>query len=196
MLNDADHPNVPVRDWTEFRDNPSPFLAREVIDRKETQLPGKFAPLARGVIIASDHLLRRAGHRCGRFGAIDDGWRKTHAEHFPLTIGRKAFIRPEGELCVRQCGRLWTVERLGPYRWGEPENYQVLSFLFGSTPICTRSYTSAMRLAVHFEAHGLPLLRWIDEIPKAIRSKSITLANAKKRGHPLIKGDKRRGVRA
>src|SRR5450759_4574486 len=53
-------------------------------------------------------------------------------------------------LMVRCCGKhhLWTVER-----WGEKRPYnnadEVLVFLFGSTPIFTRSYQAAMRLAAY-----------------------------------------------
>jgi hypothetical protein len=68
---------------------------------------------------------------------------------------------------VRQCGNqdLWTVEQ-----WNEERPYQhsdeILVYKFGSTPIFTRSYQSAMRLAMHCHVNGPPSgLRWIAACP-------------------------------
>jgi hypothetical protein len=60
MFYDADHPDVSLSDWRTFvRECPSDLIV-ELIDRSEIGLPDWFVPLARGVGIASDALLRKA----------------------------------------------------------------------------------------------------------------------------------------
>ncbi len=72
MMHEDGHPNVTLSDWQAFvawqksRVSPSPI--EEVVDRNETGcLPDWFVPLARGIAIASDDLLREAGHHHGMY---------------------------------------------------------------------------------------------------------------------------------
>jgi hypothetical protein len=60
MILEVGHPNVPLADWQAFRKECWPSTIKEVIDRSEIKLPDWFVPLARGIAIASDHLLHRA----------------------------------------------------------------------------------------------------------------------------------------
>jgi len=61
---------------------------------------------------------------------------------------------------------LWTIERWGPSRQ-YTESDEILVHQFGATPIFTRSYQSAMRLAIYCHANGPPAeLRWIAAFPK------------------------------
>ena len=76
---------------------------------------------------------------------------------------------PSDELIIRQCDKheWWIIERINR---GKEE---VLVCSFGSTPILTPSYTSAMCLAIHCDVDKPPHdLRWIklapDDCPGAI----------------------------
>ena len=60
MMSDEHHPDVSRSDWEAFRNSFSPALFEEVIDRTEGMLPDHFVPLARGIAIPSDALLRKA----------------------------------------------------------------------------------------------------------------------------------------
>src|SRR5258708_40167013 len=68
-----------------------------------------------------------------------------------------------GSLDVRRSGdrELWMIERFAwdcPYKTSD----QVLAHVFGSTPIFTRNYQSAMRLADYCELNGPPRgLHWM-----------------------------------
>lgn len=64
MICDLNHPHVSLSDWQKFGTEFSP-LFDEALDRVEADLPGWFVPYARGAFIASDALLRAAGHRDG-----------------------------------------------------------------------------------------------------------------------------------
>ena len=160
MFYDADHPDVSLSDWQTFvRECPSDLIA-ELIDRSEIGLPDWFVPLARGVGIASDALLRKAGHGYGMHRPR--GWRKIYCDVFDLDIADGL------QLTVRQCDDqgLWTVERFSESRPYQPSD-ELLVHEFGSTPIFTRSYQSAMRLATHCHENGPPAgLRWISASPK------------------------------
>src|SRR5262249_17779753 len=132
MFHDTDHPNVSLSDWERFLKELPSHLIAEVIDRSFT-IPDWFVPLARGVAIASDALLRKAGHHHGM--NRPRGWVKGS-----YTFTRTTGDTPRGlqHLRVWECEkpRLWTVERLSesrPYRSDE-----VLVHQFGSTPIFTR----------------------------------------------------------
>jgi hypothetical protein len=59
------HDDIPRSDWEAFRDAPPRDLIDEVIDRSETELLDYCVPLARGVGVASDSLLDKAGYRRG-----------------------------------------------------------------------------------------------------------------------------------
>ena len=164
MMFEEFHPIIPLSDWQGFKSWPKSCkefplnLIDEVIDRDESRLPKWFVPLARGVAIASDALLRAAGHRDRMHRPR--GWRETSPDNFVREIGWDSF------LLVRESDEtgLWTVERLGADRRYEVD--EVLVFTFGWTPILTRSYQSAMRLAMHCHANGPPAgLRWIKTTP-------------------------------
>ena len=173
MIFEPGHPDAPLPDWERFRNGFSPFLIKEVIDRDECCLPGWFVPLARGAAIASDALLRDAGYRPGR--GRPRGWREPSADYFIKEIACNSF------LMVRECEEtnLWTVERLGRAR-RHVDDDEVLVHVFGSTPIFTRSYQSAMRLAMHCHKKGPPNgLRWIQTTPDD-REGAIEMARKRK----------------
>ena len=65
MFNDADHPNIGLSDWTNFRKDFSPYRFAEVIDRSALNLPDWFVPLARGAAVPSDVVQRKVGCRPG-----------------------------------------------------------------------------------------------------------------------------------
>ena len=76
-------------------------------------------------------------------------------------------IGPESFLLVRESDEtgLWTIERLGPSRRYEVD--EVLGHIFGGTPLFTRSYQSAMCLAMHCHTKEPPPgLRWIKAPPR------------------------------
>jgi len=153
MFYDIDQPNVTLSDWQKFRNEFGLRPIKQVIDRDEACLPEWFVPLARGVAIASDTLLRKAGHQHGM--DRPDGWSENSPGYFVQYISRRSF------LLVRKCEEtgLWTIERLGPARQSEVD--EVLVSTFGCTPIFTRTYQAAMRLAMHCDANGPPTgLRW------------------------------------
>jgi hypothetical protein len=130
-----------------------PYDADEVIDRSEINLPDWFVPLARGVAIAGDRLLHLAGHEHGLYRPR--GWWEKSPHYFLKNIDWAS------SLLVRDCVKsgLWTVERLGPRRQSEVDD--VLVYTFGWTPIVTRTYQAAMRLAMHCQANGPPFqCRW------------------------------------
>ena len=164
MMFEEGHPNVTLEDWQAFihwQNSLKGFPSRlidEMIDRDEARLPKWFVPLARGVAIASDALLREAGHRDGLHRPR--GWRETSPQYFvrDLDWRRSLLVRESDET------GLWTVERFSEPR-RHVDDTEVLVHLFGSTPIFTRSYQSAMRLAMHCHVNGPPLeLRWIKTI--------------------------------
>lgn len=164
MLFEEGHPIISHSDWKDFCASQKSLkvfpshLIDEVIDRDEARLPNWFVPLARGVAIASDALLRKAGHRDGLYRPR--GWRETSPEYFVRNLDWNCY------LLVRESDEtdLWTIERLGASRRYNAD--EVLVHMFGSTPIFTRSYRSAMRLAMHCHANGPPSeLRWIKAIP-------------------------------
>ena len=162
MMYDTGHGDVPLADWQQFLKAFSPFVIDKVIDRSKTKLPDWFVPLARGVAIASNSLLCKARHIPGMYGP--HGWRQSDCDVFELDVGPNGFV-DSTRLYVRGCGHLWSIERLSAVRPYEHSG-EVLVFLFGSTPICTRGCWSAMRLAMQCHANGPPAgLRWIAACP-------------------------------
>lgn len=150
---DFGHPNITLSEWETFRKNLSPFLIDQVIDRHEARLPEWFVPLARGVAIPSNKFLRQVGHRDGM--DRPGNWRETSCDFFRWEDRQQKLIvrRSENE-------DLWTVERWNWIGRGS-EVDEVLVFTFGWTPILTRCYQSAMRLAMHCHINGpLPCTRW------------------------------------
>jgi hypothetical protein len=162
MFYDKDHPNVTLLDWQAFvaSETARQSLIAEVVDRSDCRcLPKWFAPLARGVAIASDALLLQAGHRQGMSRPRD--WHKVSRHCYSLLIAGEGF-RWLNTLAVRRCDKheWWVIER----RVADVD--QILVCSFGSTPIFTRSYTSAMCLAMHCNVDNPPNgLRWIKQAP-------------------------------
>jgi hypothetical protein len=140
IMFEAGHPDAPLAHWERFRKNPSPFLIGEVIDRSEKNMFAWFLPLARGAAIASDHLLWRAGYHPGSYRKR--GWRKTHCDVFRRDLGQKT-MKVRGNI-VRG---LWTISRWNLDQPGGQDRSETLVYLFGSTPIVTRNYQSAICLA-------------------------------------------------
>ena len=159
-FDEVGHRHVTQADWKDFKEDLSPYLVTEVVDRTEISIPEWYLPLARGAAIASDHLLRRAGYRPGSDGPR--GWKCIKTGDFC----RELFTE-WASLDVRRCGdrELFTVERFG--RWHPYKNWhQVLIHTFGSTPVFTRNYQSAMQLAEYCHMKGPPLgLNWITAVP-------------------------------
>ena len=117
-----------LKSWPTFVREP-PYLVAAVIDRDKTELPNDFCPWARGLVIASDPLLRAAGYCPGTRGP--SGWKEVQPDVFTKKVYGNW-------LMVRGCGELWSVER---------ENQEVLAFFFGPTPMFTRTRQAAFRLA-------------------------------------------------
>jgi hypothetical protein len=159
MLPTPDHPHVIWYEWQTFKNEFSPFLIEEVLDRGVANMPDWFVPLARGAAIASPYLLHIAGHRPGSRRA--PGWDKLHCDVLSKDIGPDSLI-------VRACrnGPLWAIEQGGsPDRpHGHPN--MALVHKFGSTPILARTYQAATYLAEFCYWNDPPAgLRWIEECP-------------------------------
>ena len=160
MFYDVERPEITLLEWERFCEEFPPHLIEDVIDRDKACLPDWFMPLAWGVAIASDELLREAGHR--RAMRQPPGWRETtpHSFKHVIVIGVSFLLVRESD----ETG-LWTIERLDPY--GQYEVDEVLGHIFGGTPIFTRSYQSAMCLAMHCHTKEPPPgLRWIKAPPR------------------------------
>lgn len=158
MFNEPGHPDVSLADWNIFRNQFSPFLFSEVIDRRKVKLPEWFLPLARGAALPSDYLLSRAGYAKGKH--CPRGWKQSERG-----VYRKSF--DFGTALVRKCGnqRLWSVERFRAAR-KYTESDRVLAFLFGSTPVLARKHQAAMYLAEWIFENDLPSgLNWADTCP-------------------------------
>jgi hypothetical protein len=156
------HSDTTLSAWEEFRRwvLPSlsgwPSMIEEVIDRDELGLPPWFLPLARGGAVASDLLLQRTGYHTGSHRP--PGWKQLYPDVFvKYTASNKLMVR-------RAKKHLWTVERYAPLPvsgdWDE-----VLVHPFGSTPILTRNYQSAMRLAEYSYLKPPPGHVWVKACP-------------------------------
>ncbi len=155
MLFEEGHPNVTLEDWQAFKRWQKICkqwsVIDEVIDRSECCIPDCFVPLARGVAIASDTLMRRIGQHVG-----------TDRPPPPPHWLNLRFDRFTGFFCSGDCAalevrkfegtNLWTVERHDLD--GGRHDEEVLVYMFGSTPIFTLSYQAAMRLAMHCHANS------------------------------------------
>jgi hypothetical protein len=128
--------NAILKCWQVFQEHPPTVLIAEAIERSKTDLPAWFAPWAPGVVIASDYLLKAAGHRPR--SRRPEGWSE----------GKNPDVFTKGmhgnQLMVRGCGEFWTVERFD----------EVLACPFGPLPVFTRTSHAAMRLAEY--CHPLP----------------------------------------
>jgi hypothetical protein len=115
-----------------------------------------------GVTIASDELLRQAGHR---HDMLPRSWQQTSYAYFRYDIGPRMLL-------TRRCDdtHLSSIERWDARRYGVDE---VLSFHFGSTPISPQTYAHAMRLTMYFHNHEPPAgLRWINSPDRDLDSVS------------------------
>ena len=167
MLHDFHQPQVSLSDWQKFGTEVSPFID-ELMDRVEADLPHWFVPFAHGVFVASDALLRTAGHRDGM--RRPRGWRKAIGiDADGVYVRHVDPVDPYNSrwLLVREClvQGLWMVERWTQRRrHGDAD--EILVHEFGSTPIFTRSCPAAMRLAMHCHVKGPPAgLRWTSACP-------------------------------
>jgi hypothetical protein len=167
MLHDFHQPQVSLSDWQKFGTESSPLIG-EVIDRVEADLPDWFVPYARGAFVASDALLRTAGHRDGM--RRPRGWREAIGNEVDgVYVHHVAPVEPYNStwLLVREClvQGLWMVERYTERRrHGDADD--ILVHEFGSTPIFTRSCPAAMRLAMHCHLKGPPAgLHWTAACP-------------------------------
>jgi hypothetical protein len=138
MFLDEEHPDVSLSDWEAFRKGFSPCLIEEVLNRKDVRTPDWEVPLARGYAIASRILLRQAGRQSRT--QYSRGWRQ----------GKMYFVRENGphQLYVTQYYNqdLWAISRRLPFL-SMQEGNEMLVFLFGSTPMLTRTCQSAIDLA-------------------------------------------------
>jgi len=155
---EAGHPDVPLLDWETFCKNISPFLIGEVVDRNEVKLPDWVLPLARGVAYASDHLLRTAGYRVG--SSRPRGWKKTHWGVYRRDTDLTTLkVRGYSNQKLWMISR-WNLNQPGGHYWSE-----TLVYLFGSTPIVTPNYQSAIYLAEYCLANRLIGLHWVSTHP-------------------------------
>ena len=178
MMFEEGHPIISLKDWQGFKSwqkfqigFPS-HLIDEVIDRNGTGLLDWFVPLARGGAIASDALLRQAGHHPRMYRPR--GWREGSRDYYCQVIRDQGGRWLYG-LAVRRCDKheWWVIERM------VADVDEVLVHMFGSTPIFTRSYQAAMRLAMYCHANGPPSdLRWIKTVPN---NKQTAIELARKR---------------
>jgi hypothetical protein len=141
-----------------------------VIDRNKTALPDFFVPLARGIAVPSDLMLRKAA-RTRAFQELP-----VWVQLLPYTF--KTQLSLKCALCVEKVGDLWTIGRA---RADEAGNYQteVLVFRFGSTPIFTRTYCEAMYLAECCSREPMSGLMWVDSQP--LGSEDDAMADARER---------------
>jgi hypothetical protein len=139
--------------WPSFLKHPLPISIAGVVKRNEAKLPPDYVPWTPAVVIASDYLLRTAGHTStsGR----PTGW----------SLQRSSGVYKKGWWSfVRKRGQYWTIENGGLYEC-------VLAFSFGSMPVCTRTPEAAMRLAEYFGDDSQTLghgLRWLGPTPDGI----------------------------
>jgi hypothetical protein len=148
MFYDAERPDITLSDWDRLREKFPGGLISQLLNREDAGVPDWFMPMAWGIAIASDELLREAGDM------PTSNWQETGYARFWHELGPRMLL-------TRQCHkpRLWSIERWDTRHHGVDE---VLCFHFGSTPIFTRTYAQAMRLAMHCHYHKLPPgLRWI-----------------------------------
>ena len=148
MFHDAERPDITLSDWDRLREKFPGALISQMLNREDAGVPDWFMPMAWGIAIASDELLHEAGDM------PTSSWQEAGYARFWHELGPRMLL-------TRQCHkpRLWSIERWDTRHHGVDE---VLCFPFGSTPIFTRTYAQAMRLAMHCHYHKLPPgLRWI-----------------------------------
>jgi hypothetical protein len=160
------YPNVSLADWQSFKawqESCKTFpshLIDGVIDRSRLNLPDNVLPLARGGAIASTALLRKAGYRSGTRQLLP--WRRVGRSDFEISLMPSSCRG----LSVTKIGDLWMVGRSSGTVYIDD-----LVYLFGSTPIFTRTCASAKHLAWYCAWHCTPNqlpsgLGWIRSVPK------------------------------
>ena len=96
MMFEEGHPNVTLAEWQGFKSWQKSCPSRlidELIDRDECGcFPNWFVPLAPGVMIASDELLRQAGHHRGMYRPRD--WRPLCPDSYKKVIGGNGYRTP------------------------------------------------------------------------------------------------------
>jgi hypothetical protein len=164
MFSELDHSHISPSDWRKFCLDFPRHLIDQVIDREEAKLPDWFVPSARGVALASEELLRAAGHRPGMYRPRN--WHEWSAGCFVRWMGEPHLNGRRDFLLVRASdhNELWTIERCGAERRWEVD--EALVSVIGCTPIFTRSYQAAMRLATFCHERGVPGLRWFKVAPE------------------------------
>jgi hypothetical protein len=107
--------------------------------------------------IASDYLLSLAGHNHG--GRRPADWTKAYARFSTSKYSPMTLVVVRSGKSSSSGDPLWRIHRVDL-------KVQILVLDFGSTPIFTRSYVSAMRLAMHCHVSKPPCeLRWINIFP-------------------------------
>ena len=167
MMFENGHFIVTLEEWRGFKSRHESskmyqsHLIDELIDREKCGcFPDWFVPLAPGVMIAGDELLRQAGHHRGMHRPR--GWSPFGSDYYTKVIRRyrNSPLLPD-LLAVRRCDKhkWWMIER----RIAEVN--EVLVFDFASIPILTRNYASAMRLAMHCNVDNPQHGHWIKQAP-------------------------------
>ena len=155
MFREEGHPDISLSDWNAFRNDFSPYLFEAVLDRRDGFIANRIVPLARGPAAASPAFLHRVGYRPGM--RRRRGWRKTKAGTLTRNIDLEYY------LLIRELPgqKLWTIEHHA-YTSAFTE---IFVFLFGSTPVVTRTPQSATYIADFCFEHVPAGFRWIKSIP-------------------------------
>ena len=142
--------------WQSFLNYPLHRSLAQIIDRKNTNLPSNYVPWAPAIALASNSLLKAAA--ASSQAGYPGKWRK-HQRY-------GHYYR--GEVRITERSGFWFIER------GD----QVLVFIFGTMPICTRTHRDAIGLFKHvfpqFASRQPPLgprghnLRWVRKTPDGI----------------------------
>jgi hypothetical protein len=132
-----------------FSDQTAPRLFERIIDRNQTALPSDYLPEAPGALIASEDMLRAAGHTKRRHRP--HGWSPRKPGVFRKLIGNELLLQ------VRQCGNArsdhWSIEVVHVPEFSR-EWVEALVCAFSGRPIWALTYQGAMRMAEH--CHPLP----------------------------------------
>jgi hypothetical protein len=143
-----DYPNVSPSDWGNFCAYPSPLVFDEIIEHGTGEIEWFRLPGARGVAVASDHLLGRAGFKKPKFrghSIVQIYWLR--AGSYDLIIY---------SILERQ---LWIIERRD--RNSSTLTNERLVISFGWTPLAATHFRAAIccgRFALTNRASGL---KWV-----------------------------------
>jgi hypothetical protein len=143
-----DHPNVSDADWKNFCAHPSPFVFDEIIEHGTGEIDWEWLPYARGVAIASEHLLRSAHFKPPKF--------KAHAY-------KRGYLRSAGlyELLIYSTHErdFWIIERRNKRNPTAPNDRLVLSL--GWTPLATRHFRAAICLGQMALTNRISGVKWV-----------------------------------